>query len=273
MALYRNPLWIKDQSPISQSPGSGYPHATMTVSETNPAQALVEANRRFYDALWAQARLVEPERFNTWPIVQELLARSPRRLEIAPGLRPRLPIEGTHFVDISTPALRKLRERGGKATVGPVTAIPFPDAAFDLVCALDIVEHVDDDEQAWAEVTRVAASGASVLISTPLHPEKWTKFDDFVGHRRRYEPDELMGKIAGHGLVVERSAVYGMQPRSSVILDLGMWWLTHRREEAMRWYNRIWMPMAVRFEKKLTLVEGLVDFEKADEVLLVCRKA
>jgi SAM-dependent methyltransferase len=244
----------------------------MTLAKTNPAEALVEANRRFYDALWADAKLVDPDRFNTWPLVERLLATSPRRLEVAPGLRPRLPIARTHFVDISAPALDRLKERGGKVLVGPVTALPFANAAFDLVCALDIVEHVEDDQQAWAEVTRVAAAGAAVLISTPLHPEKWIKFDDFVGHYRRYQPAELLSRIESHGLSVEQSAVYGMQPKSSTILDLGMWWLTHRREQAMRWYNRVWMPLAVRFEKKLALVDGLIDLEKADEVLLVCRK-
>ena len=74
---------------------------------------ILEVNRRFYDALWTDARLVEPERFNTWPLVHCLVAQSRRRLEVAPGMRPRLPIEGTHFVDTSAPALARLRERGG----------------------------------------------------------------------------------------------------------------------------------------------------------------
>ncbi len=183
-----------------------------------------------------------------------------------------MPIRGTHFIDISAPALGKLRAQGGSVALGPVTSLPLADGAFDLVCALDIVEHVEDDGLAWSEITRVAAAGSSVLISTPLHPSRWTPFDDFVGHRRRYEPARLLAKLAEHGLAVEHSAVFGMQPKSSLIMDLGMWWLTHRREQAMWWYNRVWMPMALRFEKKLTLVPGMIDLEQADEVLLVCRK-
>ena len=53
--------------------------------------ALLEVNRRFYDPLWTDARLVEPQRFNTWPLVRSVLPRSRRQLEVAPGLRPRLP--------------------------------------------------------------------------------------------------------------------------------------------------------------------------------------
>jgi hypothetical protein len=82
-------------------------------------QELLDANRRFYDSLWSAARLVEPEQFNTWPLVRSLLADCGRRLEVAPGLRPRLPIEGTQFVDISAPALMKLRERGAQVVLCP----------------------------------------------------------------------------------------------------------------------------------------------------------
>jgi SAM-dependent methyltransferase len=233
---------------------------------------LLEVNRRFYDLLWSGARLVEPQRFNTWPLVSSVLPRSRRQLEVAPGLRPRLPLEATQFVDISVPALTTLRARGANVMLGLVSSLPFADGVFDLVCTLDIVEHVDDDDAALAEISRVAAPGAVLLLSAPLHPSRWTAFDDFVGHRRRYEPQQLLAKLSQHGLSVERSGVYGMQPRSSRLLDFGMWWLTHHRERAMWWYNRALMPLGVRFQKKLALAQGMIDASEVDEVLLVCRK-
>jgi SAM-dependent methyltransferase len=233
---------------------------------------LVAANRRFYDPFWADADLVEPERFNTWPLVSSLVAAARLRLEIAPGLRPRLPIEGTHFLDISPPAVAKLRARGASAVQGLVSALPFPDGAFDLVCTFDIIEHVDDEDGALSEVSRVAAPGAALLLSVPLHPALWSPFDDFVGHRRRYEPARLVAKLAQHGFRVERSAVYGMVSESSAVARLGMWFLTHRRERAMWWYRQVLMPLALRFQPKLSLSEGLIDTEKVDEVLLVCRR-
>jgi len=233
---------------------------------------LLDANRRFYDMLWAGARLVEPQRFNTWPLVSSVLPRSGLQLEIAAGLRPRLPIEGTQFVDISGPALETLRGRGAKVVMATVSSLPFRTGAFDLVCALDIVEHVDDEDAALSEIARVATPAAVLLLSAPLHPSRWTAFDDFVGHRRRYEPERLLAKLAQHGLTVERSAVYGMQPRSSRLLDLGMWWLTHHRERAMWWYNRAFVPLGLRFQKRLELGRGMIDGTGVDEILLVCRR-
>jgi SAM-dependent methyltransferase len=237
----------------------------------NDAELLL-ANRRFYDSFWSGARLVEAQRFNTWPLVSSVLPASRRQLEIAPGLRPRLPIADTQFVDISAPALTVLRKRGASVMAAQIGSLPFADAVFDLVCALDIVEHVDDDDAALSEISRVAASGTTVLLSAPLHAARWTAFDNFVGHRRRYEPDQLRDKLARHGLSVQRSAIYGMQPKSSRILEWGIWWLTHHRERAMWWYNRAFMPLGVRFQKKLDLALGMQDATDIDELLLVCRK-
>jgi len=233
---------------------------------------LLEANRRFYDPLWTDAYLVEPERFNTWPLVCSLVPPSGLQLEVAPGLRPRLPLRDTYFVDISEPAIAKLRARGANAVPGLVSSLPFPDGMFDLVCALDIVEHVDDDDGALSELSRVAAPGAAFLLSVPLHPSQWSAFDDFVGHRRRYEPDCLLAKLREHGYTVEQSAVYGMKPKSSRLLDLGMWFLTHRRKKAMWWYSHVFMPLGLRFQKKLDLCPRMIDTELVSEVLLVCRK-
>jgi SAM-dependent methyltransferase len=241
-------------------------------SPTRTSQELVDDNRRFYDSLWSGSRLVEPDRFNTWPLVQSILPPSGLRLEVAPGLRPRLPIEGTQFVDISAPALERLRARGGDVTLGEVTALPFADGNFDLVCALDIIEHVDDENAALSEISRVTKSGGTLLLSTPLHPSRWTPFDDFVGHKRRYDPPDLLSKLAEQRLTVERSAVFGMQPRSSRLLDWGMWWMTHDRERAMWWYNRAFMPIGLRFQKPLELLPGMIPTDGVDEVLLVCRK-
>lgn len=241
-------------------------------SRANSARELAEANHRFYDPLWTDADLVEPERFNTWPLVRSLVSPSRPRLEVAPGLRPRLPIEGTRFVDFSMPAVAKLRARGASAVLGLVSALPFPDGLFDLVCAFDIIEHVEDDDGALGELSRVASPGGALLLSVPLHPSSWTSFDELVGHRRRYEPERIVAMLEQHGFVVEQSAVYGMKPESSRLVDAGMWLLTHRRDKAMWWYRRVLMPLALRFQKKLACSPGMIASDHVDEILLVCRK-
>lgn len=245
---------------------------TTTFSAPRSERQMYAVNRHFYDALWAHARLVEPQRFNTWPLVSTLVQQAERRVEIAAGLRPRLPIAGTCFVDISAPAVATLQAHKGHAMLGSITALPLPDDGFDLVCALDVVEHVEDGDAALTELSRIAAEGATLLLSVPLYQAYWTPFDDVVGHRRRYEPDQLLAKLAALGFTVERSAVFGMRPRKSWLFDLGMWFLAHRRQQAMWWYNRVFMPLGVRMQKPLRLATGMLPTEGVDEIFLVCRK-
>jgi SAM-dependent methyltransferase len=232
-----------------------------------------DANRSFYDALWTAGRLVPPERFNTWALLSDLARSAPTRLEIGPGLHPRLPLPGTHFFDVSGPALARLKARGALATVGDATALPFPDGTFDLVCAFDIVEHVEDDRQVFGEIRRVTRPGATVVLAVPLHPARWSAFDELVGHVRRYDADALVALLAEHDLSIERSAMFGMEPRSGKLLDFAVWGLTKRPEKAMRWYNAVFLPLGLLLQPRLTLTPALLDVSTVGEVLLVCRRA
>ncbi len=243
-----------------------------TIAAPLAARPEIASNRRFYDALWSSSCLIAPQRFNTWPLLSALAASATARLEIGPGLRPRLPIAGTHFVDISDPALSQLKARSGLTTLGEITALPFPDRSFDLVCAFDIVEHVDDDRQAFRELGRVARDGAAILFSVPLHAARWSAFDALVGHVRRYDPGDLVNLLGEHSLQLEQSAVFGMQPRNRWLLDFAVWGLTQRPVQAMRWYNRLFLPLGLLTQKRLACARGLIDSTKADEVLLVCRR-
>lgn len=232
---------------------------------------LLQKNRAMYDGLWVGAWLLEAHHYNTWPLVSQLISDNPRRIEVAPGLRPRLPIQDTHFVDISQAALDVLKTHGGITTNASICALPFADKSFDLVCALDVVEHVEDDESAMAELSRIAADNATLLLSTPLHQEWWTPFDDFVGHYRRYAPAQLLQLLESNGFAVEQSAVFGMKPKSSKMVDIGMWFLKNRPRRSMWWYNRIF-PYIARRQKPLALINGLPDMNEIGEIFLVCRK-
>jgi SAM-dependent methyltransferase len=236
------------------------------------SQEVTETNRTLYNALWSKSCLERPDRFNTWPLISELLPAAPDRLEIGPGMRPRLPIDGTHFIDISAPAVEQLQARGGIALSGGICALPFGDRQFDLVCAFDVIEHVRDDRQAFSELSRVLKDGGILVFSVPLYAHLWTEFDAWAGHVRRYEPVNLQAILAGNQLEPEKSASFGMQPSNQGLLKLGMWFLTHRRREAMFFYNRVFMPLGMLFQKSLHFVSGWGGTTGVDEIVLVCRR-
>jgi len=233
---------------------------------------LVGKNSEFYDSLWSKTYLTSPRNFNTWPLISALMPTSPTRLEVGPGLRPRLPVAGTHFLDLSPPAVARLSDGGGMALCGQITDLPFEDGLFDLVVACDVIEHVADDRRVFGELSRVLREGGKLVFSVPLYPARWTVFDDCVGHARRYGPDELAEIIAAHGLVVERSARFGMQSNHPRLLKFAVKGLTEHRAMAIRCYNWLFLPLGMLFQQRLKWTDGWIDFTKVDEILLVCRR-
>ena len=213
------------------------------------------ANRAFYDPLWSAARLIPPEAFPTWPLIAELAA-SGACLEIGPGVHPRLPLDRGVFLDASPAAAARLRAAGARAVVGSLAALPWPAACFALIVALDVIEHVADDARAVAELARVAAPGAALLVSVPIGPEHWSRFDAAVGHARRYDPPAFAALLAGHGWRIEASAPFGLRPRLPGLAALGVWMLARFPRLAMRWYDRM-LPRALARAPRLVLAPGL----------------
>ena len=242
------------------------------LSGSPPADEVGAANITFYADLWSGARLHQPRRFNTWPLVESLVAKAPNRLEIGPGMRPRLPIAGTCFVDLNETAAGALSAAGGYAGSARLTQLPFGADSFDLVAAFDILEHVPDDTLALTEITRVLRAGGLLLLSVPLHPSRWTEFDAIVGHYRRYLPADLTDLLAKHGYRVERSALFGMQPKNTALVKFGMDRIRKGSRVAMAVYNWLIMPLAAIFQKPLRVQQGLIDTTNVDEIILVCRK-
>jgi hypothetical protein len=72
--------------------------------------------------------------------------------------------------------------------------------------------------------------------------------------------------------VLHESSAFGMEPRSPWLLDFAVWSLSQRPVQAMRWYNRVLLPLGLHLQKRLTCAPGLIDVTKVDELLLVCRR-
>ena len=82
--------------------------------------------------------------------------------------------------------------------------LPFADASFDLVTALDVLEHLDDDAAAARELHRVLRPGGVLVVFVPALRLLWGLQDEVSHHRRRYGRGELRAVVAGAGLDVER---------------------------------------------------------------------
>lgn len=105
-------------------------------------------------------------------------------------------------VDLSQDAIRWCAEKGlGTVHQGDICALPFPDASFDLVLATDIIEHVDRDDIALQEITRVLRPGGKALFTVPAFESIRGLQDRVAHHKRRYRKQQLLDRIGEAGLV------------------------------------------------------------------------
>ncbi len=76
-------------------------------------------------------------------------------------------------IDVAQEPLRRAAERQPGLDLRLVSAEPpawaLPDAAFDVVWAGEVLEHIADTAAFMSEVRRVLRSGGTLLLSTPDH--------------------------------------------------------------------------------------------------------
>lgn len=104
-------------------------------------------------------------------------------------------------VDLSDDAVATARERVANTTV-TVTRGDVRDIAgqFDVTIASEVLEHCRDDVGVLRELAEKTRTGGHVVLTVPAHMSKWGANDDFCGHLRRYERDELHDKLVAAGL-------------------------------------------------------------------------
>lgn len=74
--------------------------------------------------------------------------------------------------------------------------------ALDLVCAFDVVEHIEEDEAAIASIHQALRPGGYLVATVPQHPWLWSASDDIGHHARRYQPRELQQKVCNAGFQI-----------------------------------------------------------------------
>ncbi|MFI6320713.1 class I SAM-dependent methyltransferase [Nonomuraea sp. NPDC050556] len=107
-------------------------------------------------------------------------------------------------VDNSAEAVAFAAERGLKTLHADVCSMPLESGTVDLVVAFDVLEHLDDDRAAAAEIARLLRPGGTALIAVPCDMALWSAHDVALGHRRRYSRQGLVQLIEGAGLVIDR---------------------------------------------------------------------
>lgn len=107
-------------------------------------------------------------------------------------------------VDYSLEALRYTRNRGLTSCVSADgIALPLGSGTCDVVLALDVMEHLEDDRAFAGELMRVLTPGGKIVLTVPVGMWQWTKRDKVMGHFRRYSSKSLTRVLEAAGFKLE----------------------------------------------------------------------
>lgn len=110
-------------------------------------------------------------------------------------------------VDVSEEALKLCLRRGLKrlCRVGMADfLLPFKSDSFDLILALDVIEHLEDDLEALMECLRILKPGGILILTVPAFMWLWSPWDEVLGHKRRYTCRSLLKTIQETGLSTKK---------------------------------------------------------------------
>jgi SAM-dependent methyltransferase len=98
----------------------------------------------------------------------------------------------------------------GRGEVRNVAVEAIGDERFDLVCAFEVLEHIEDDATALKEWAARLRTGGWLLLSVPAHQRRYSSADELAGHFRRYDPEALSALLASCGFGEVEIRQYGL---------------------------------------------------------------
>lgn len=108
-------------------------------------------------------------------------------------------------IDISPLALSICREHwDGNLICADACSLPFRNCSVDLIAALDVLEHLQDDVSALREFWRILKPNGILIVTAPAFMFLWSGHDIALGHFRRYTMSELKLKLNKVGFAIQK---------------------------------------------------------------------
>ncbi len=117
------------------------------------------------------------------------------------------------LVDFSKPTLDSLRARfAGYENIhyenNGIDEQPL-EKKFDVALAFEVLEHIEEDEKSIKKIYQLLQPEGKFILSVPAYQRKWQKQDEYAGHVRRYEREELYTKLERAGFTDIEILDYG----------------------------------------------------------------
>lgn len=81
-------------------------------------------------------------------------------------------------------------------------------ASFDLVFALDVLEHIQDDLEVMRRAYKLLKEGGWFVVNVPAHKFLWSEHDEALHHKRRYHRLEITQKLKDAGFTIDKTSYF-----------------------------------------------------------------
>lgn len=140
-----------------------------------------------------------------------------------------------------------------------------------LVTMLDVLEHISEDK-ALGQINRILEPKGFLLLTVPALPLLWSRWDEILGHKRRYTKNSLKKAVRKKGFkIINISYMYSFLVLPVFLFryfkSKGMTYESDfkNNQTLVNWFF-LWLS---DLERKLA-IRGLVPF--GTSLILVCQK-
>lgn len=124
----------------------------------------------------------------------------------------------THGIDPSEEALKYCAFKGLSVKKSSAEEIDFPENSFDIVFALDVLEHLENPELAVEEIRRVLKKNGVFIMTVPAHQWLWSYHDEALHHQKRYNKKDIINLLDKKFEIVKISWIHGFILLPAIIL-------------------------------------------------------
>ena len=115
----------------------------------------------------------------------------------------------TFGIDAAEQAIEFCKKRGLKnIALCQADKIIHPDKSFDIIIALDLLEHVPDPVKVLMELKRLLKDDGKIIITVPAFRMLWSQHDEALCHLRRYNKKTFSQDVAESGLKTVRMGYF-----------------------------------------------------------------
>jgi len=160
-----------------------------------------------------------------------------------------------NFYDIADLPLKQYKNINScHPLCGDLVKLPYRDKSFNLLTALDVLEHIKDDEIAVSEISRILKKNAIIVITVPHRMKFYTNQDRLIGHYRRYEISGIISLFEKYNL--KNIKIFGVYGQLMKIADIQS---TNPKKTEQSLINlRIKYERNVAFRQVWNLIVGLL---------------